>query len=62
MSSAHVIYIPLIVFAGMVLGFVLGRRAAIAEQADAKRRLEGRDDRLAKLQKRLAKVKRKAND
>ena len=53
MTSAHVIYIPLIVFAGVVLGYVLGRRSADVEKAEADRRVRSRAERVADLQKRL---------
>ena len=34
MTSAHVFYIPLVLLVGLILGFVLGRKATLA-QADA---------------------------
>lgn len=40
MSSAHFLYIPLIVLAGLVLGFIWGRKAAL-DEFEAKQRLAG---------------------
>ncbi len=42
MTSNHLLYIPLVLIAGFLLGFWSGRRAALAELADAQRRLERR--------------------
>ncbi len=52
MSSAHFVYIPLVAFGGLIIGFVLGARAAqnaIAQQkekdaqrAEARARREAR--------------------
>jgi hypothetical protein len=40
MTSAHVFYIPLVLLAGTVIGFVLGRRLLLAEQQTARQRAE----------------------
>jgi hypothetical protein len=40
-SAAHLIYIPAVLFAGVILGWILGSRAAAdAYAADARRREE----------------------
>ncbi len=39
-SSQHVLYIPLILLAGLVLGYILGLRAARAEEQRRKDRLK----------------------
>ncbi len=39
-SSQHILYIPLILLVGLVLGYILGLRAARAEQAREKERLK----------------------
>lgn len=53
MSSAHIIYIPLVLIVGMVLGFVLGGRAARdAENLHAKRDAERAAAREARKKKR----------
>ena len=38
MTSAHVFYIPTLVFIGIAIGIALGRRMLIAEQEGARRR------------------------
>ncbi len=50
MTSSHIFYIPLMLLAGAVLGFVLGRRALAAEQAHAK----AREERRARRRQRIA--------
>ena len=55
MSSSHVLYIAIILFLGIVIGFVLGRQAATRESADAARRLERRQQRVAELKAGLKK-------
>lgn len=49
MTSGHILYIPLILFLGVALGFVLGRQAAVREAASAERRLRDRETRVARL-------------
>lgn len=58
MTSSHVIYIPMVVFAGMMLGFILGTRAAKnAADLQARRDRERAD---AKAEREARKAKRKA--
>ena len=45
MTSGHFIYIPLVVLAGMIVGFILGGRAARDSAALAERRDEQREAR-----------------
>lgn len=40
MSSAHIFYIPIILFVGIFAGFFLGRRAAEAELEERRRKLK----------------------
>lgn len=49
MTGSHLIYIPLILMAGMVLGFAMGRHSAAREHEDAARRIEARKARTAAL-------------
>ena len=42
MSSAHIFYIPIILFVGVFAGFFLGRRAAENEARELKKRRERR--------------------
>jgi hypothetical protein len=42
MSSAHFIYIPVSIVVGLVLGFLIGTRAARAEAAIERRKAEAR--------------------
>jgi uncharacterized protein YneF (UPF0154 family) len=42
MSSAHVFYIPIILFVGVFAGFFLGRRAAENEARELKKRRKRR--------------------
>jgi hypothetical protein len=53
-SSGHILYIPLILFLGVILGFVLGRQAAVREADSAARRLREREARAAQLRSELA--------
>lgn len=55
MSSSHILYIGITLFLGVVIGFVLGRQAAARETADAARRLEHRQQRVAELKAGLKK-------
>jgi len=48
-SSSHILYIPLILFMGVVMGFLFARLGSIGQKGDAKRRLELRAERAAKL-------------
>jgi len=48
-SSSHILYIPLILFMGVVIGFLFARQGSIGQKGDAKRRLELRAERAAKL-------------
>lgn len=47
MTSSHIFYIPMMVLVGLVLGFVLGRKAAVAELEQQRRREERRAGRRA---------------
>jgi hypothetical protein len=49
MTSSHIFYIPLMLLAGAILGFVMGRRSVAAEQAHAKARDERRARRRARI-------------
>ncbi len=49
MTGSHLIYIPLILMAGMVLGFAMGRHSAAREHEEAARRIEARKARAAQL-------------
>ena len=49
MTSSHVFYIPMMLLAGAVIGFVMGRRSLAAEQAHAKAREERRAARRKKI-------------
>lgn len=40
MTSAHLFYIPVMLLAGVVVGFVMGRRMMQAELDDQRRRAE----------------------
>ncbi len=40
MTSAHLFYIPAMLLAGVVVGFVMGRRMMQAELEDQRRRAE----------------------
>ena len=42
MSSAHVFYLPVMILIGFFAGFFAGRRAAEADEAAARKRLERR--------------------
>lgn len=42
MSSAHIFYIPISLFIGMLAGFYLGRSAAQSEARELKKRRERR--------------------
>lgn len=42
MSSAHIFYIPIMIFVGVIAGFYLGRRAAEDEARELKKRRERR--------------------
>lgn len=42
MSSAHIFYIPIMIFLGMIAGYFLGRRAAEEEARELKKRRERR--------------------
>jgi hypothetical protein len=46
-TAAHVVYIPAVLLIGIVIGFLLGNRAAHDEAASAKRREEARAARRA---------------
>ncbi len=48
MSSAHFIYIPAMILVGLVLGFIVGSRAARAEAAAERKKAEARAARVAK--------------
>ena len=62
MTSAHVIYIPLIVFAGMIIGYILGRRSSESDRVDAERRVRSRAERVADLQERLRSRSRESKE
>ncbi len=49
MSSSHILYIAIVLFLGVVIGFVLGRQAATREASDAALRLERRQQRVQAL-------------
>ena len=51
MTSAHFIYIPLIVILGVVVGFILGSRAARDAMAMEARKKEEREARRAAREK-----------
>ncbi len=40
MTAAHVIYIPVALLVGMVVGYILGSRAVRAEMAERRRRMK----------------------
>ena len=42
MSSAHIFYIPIMIFLGMIAGYFLGRRAAEEEARELRKRRERR--------------------
>lgn len=42
MTTAHLFYIPVILFVGMIVGFFLGRRAAEQELEQRRRKLARR--------------------
>lgn len=47
MTSNHIFYIPLILIAGAVIGFLLGRKAVLGELEQQQRREERREARRA---------------
>jgi hypothetical protein len=53
-GSGHILYIPLILFLGVVIGFVLGRQAAVRESEGVARRLKEREARVARMKAELA--------
>lgn len=53
MGSGHIIYIPLILFLGMALGFALARQGAARQVADAERRRRLREERAGRLKEEL---------
>jgi hypothetical protein len=40
MTSQHFIYIPLVAFLGLIIGYIAGSRAVRAEQARRRKRLK----------------------
>ena len=50
-TSAHVIYIPFVLMLGIVLGFILGGRAARDAFAEEKRKEQARAERKAAREK-----------
>ncbi len=48
MSSSHIFFIPAILLAGAVLGYIFGRRMLVAEQAEQERAFERKAARQAK--------------
>ena len=61
MGSAHLIYIPVILFAGMLLGFFLGARAARdAHNLELRREEERQAAREAREARKAAKAKEAA--
>lgn len=48
MTGAHALYIPMVALAGLVIGFIWGRRSAVAEIEAKARRAESREERIAK--------------
>lgn len=42
MISSHIIYVPLVLFLGIIIGFLLARQQGGAEQSEALRRLQAR--------------------
>jgi hypothetical protein len=40
MTAAHVIYIPVVLLVGLVMGYILGARAVRAELAERRRRMK----------------------
>lgn len=57
MSSSHILYIPLILFMGVVVGYLFARQSNIGQSGDAKRRLELRAERAARLKKAMTNSK-----
>lgn len=49
MGGGHIIYIPMILFAGMILGFLVGRNHSSGESDAVQRRLDARAARVARL-------------
>lgn len=45
MSSSHIFFIPAILLAGAVIGYVLGRRMLLNEQAERERAQERKEAR-----------------
>ena len=45
MTSAHIFFIPLVLLVGLLLGIVLGRRAALLQMQEEARRLKRESDR-----------------
>ena len=45
MIASHIIYIPLVLFAGIIIGFLLARQQGGFERSEAARRLKARADR-----------------
>ncbi len=54
MESSHILYIPLILFLGVAIGFALGRQAAGREATAAARRVLEREERVARLKSELS--------
>ncbi len=54
LSGGHIIYIPLVLLAGVVLGFMLGRHSAQREKSEAADRLAKREARVSELKQKLS--------
>jgi heme exporter protein D len=42
MTSSHIFYIPMMIIVGLIIGFLLGRKAMLAEIEQQRRREERR--------------------
>lgn len=63
MTSAHFIYIPLVAIAGMMLGFIMGARAARnAYDMELKREQERAEARARRAERKAAREKAKADE